>query len=149
MDGFVLDTLFGGVEVRTDRGRLAELNLTDVPGTRTSRRNRVAAELARYFRGERVTFEDVEVDLGRATAFQRKVYEATRAIPYGKVATYGQIAKAIGKPNAQRAVGQALNRNPVAIVIPCHRVVASDGFGGLGSPSHWKRDLLRLEGVLR
>lgn len=149
MDGYILNTPFGGVEVQTEGGRLTELNLTDARGTRTPRKDRVAAALARYFRGERVTFEDLEVDLGGATPFQQRVYEATRAIPYGKVATYGQIAKAIGKPNAQRAVGQALNRNPVAIVIPCHRVVASDGIGGFGSPSHWKRDLLRLEGALR
>jgi len=149
MTRYVLGTPFGEVEVRTEDGRLAELNLTSRRPTKDGGRDRLAAELRRYFRGEPVTFEDVEVDLDRATPFQRQVYEATRAIPRGKVATYGQIAKAIGRPNSQRAVGQALNRNPTAIVIPCHRVVASDGLGGFGNDLHWKKDLLRLEGALR
>jgi O-6-methylguanine DNA methyltransferase len=149
MDGYVLNTPFGGVEVRTRRGAITALNLTDGRGTRRPPRDPLAMALARYFRGERETFREIEVDLGDATEFQRAVYGATRAIPYGKVATYGQIAKAIGRPKAQRAVGQALNRNPVAIVIPCHRIVAADGLGGFGSPAHWKEDLLRLEGSLR
>ncbi len=70
-------------------------------------------------------------------------------IPFGNVASYGQVAKAIGMQGAARAVGQALGNNPVAIVIPCHRVIASDGsLGGFSSGLNWKRKLLRHEGVL-
>lgn len=90
----------------------------------------------RYFAGEPSSFEDLPLDLNDCTEFERTVYAATRAIPFGKVATYGQIAKAIGKPGAARAVGRALGRNPISIVIPCHRVVASDGLGGFTGGIH-------------
>lgn len=149
MGRHVIETPLGSVEVLVEGGRLKELNLTYARATGTAPRGAVFAELRRYFRGEPVDFHDVEVDLGAATPFQRRVYEATRSIPWGKVATYRQVAKAIGNPDGQRAVGQALNRNPVAIVIPCHRVVAADGLGGFGSGLGWKRRLLRLEGVLK
>ena len=145
----VLETPIGGVEIRTDGRRLKELNLTHAAPTAREPRDALQEELDRYFRGEPVTFADVEVDLSGFTEFERAVYRATRAIPFGKVATYGQIAKAIGRPNAPRAVGQALGKNPTSIVIPCHRVVASDGgLGGFTGGLHWKRKLLRLEGVL-
>lgn len=149
MERHVLATPLGSVELLTDRGRLKELNFADARPTPAPKGDPILAALRRYFRGERVGFEDIDVDLSGATEFQRRVYGTTRAIPWGKVATYGQIAKAIGKPNAQRAVGQALGRNPVAIVIPCHRVVASDGLGGFGGGLAWKKKLLRLEGALK
>lgn len=144
----ILATPIGGVELRTEGAKLTGLSLTRRHATPGAARDRIAEDLERYFRGEPVTFEDVEVDFGDATDFERAVYEATRTIPHGKVATYGQIAKAIGRPNAQRAVGQALGKNPVSIVVPCHRVVASDGLGGFTGGLHWKKKLLRLEGVL-
>jgi methylated-DNA-[protein]-cysteine S-methyltransferase len=83
------------------------------------------------------------------TPFQRKVYEAVLKIPKGQVRTYAQVARMIGRPNAARAVGQALKRNHWAPKIPCHRVVASDGkLGGYSSPGGLaaKRRLLRQEG---
>jgi len=145
----VLETPIGGVEIRTDGRRLKALSLTSARPTQGGDRDALFEELERYFRGEPVTFADVDVDLTGSTEFEREVYKATRAIPFGKVATYGQIAKAIGRPNAQRAVGQALGKNPTSIVIPCHRVVASDGgLGGFTGGLHWKRKLLRLEGIL-
>ncbi len=87
-----------------------------------------------------------ELDLSTATPFQRQVWEKTRLIPYGETRSYSWVAEQIGKPGAARAVGQALGRNPLPIIIPCHRVVASDGklcgfAGGLGM----KRRLLSLE----
>ena len=90
------------------------------------------AQLEEYFRGERRTFE---LDLAPAgTAFQRRVWEALRRIPYGRTASYGEIARELGMPGASRAVGQANNRNPLPIVVPCHRVIGADtsvtGFGG-------------------
>ena len=107
-------------------------------------------QLLAYFAGERSRF-DVQLDLSRLTPFQLSVLQAARRIPPGSVWTYGQVARTIGKPTASRAVGQALGRNPVPIVIPCHRVVASDGglggySGGGGLDS--KRWLLHLEGAL-
>lgn len=93
---------------------------------------------------------NLDIDLSHLTAFQRRVLEETRKVPRGQVATYAQIAKRIGQPKAVRAVGQALRRNPVPIVVPCHRVIASDGsLGGYGGEmrSRHKLQLLQLEGA--
>lgn len=149
MERRVLGTPIGGIEVLTENGRLKALNLTTARPTRGNRSDQITHELSRYFSGEPVRFEDLELDLSGCTEFERRVYKATRAIPFGKVATYGQIAKTIGNPRASRAVGQALGNNPIAIVIPCHRVVAGDGgLGGFTGGLHWKRKLLRHEGAL-
>ena len=148
MEKQVLATPLGGVELWTDGGRLKALHLTRTRPATGSPKDPIGREVQRYFRGESDSLRDIPVDLDESTEFERRVYEATRAIPFGKVATYGQIAKAIGAPNAQRAVGQALGKNPIAIVIPCHRVVASDGLGGFTGGLTWKRKLLRHEGVL-
>jgi methylated-DNA-[protein]-cysteine S-methyltransferase len=84
-----------------------------------------------------------------APGFSTKVLEATRRIPYGSVSTYGDVAKRAGSPRAARAAGNALNSNPVPIVVPCHRVVpASGGIGGYGGNEERKAFLLRLEGTL-
>ncbi len=106
-------------------------------------------QLGEYLEGSRLTF-DLPLDLRRVTDFQRQVLQAAAGVPRGQVTTYGEIARQIGKPNAARAVGQALGRNPVPIVIPCHRVIAADGSlrgysGGGGIRS--KAKLLQLEGV--
>jgi AraC family transcriptional regulator, regulatory protein of adaptative response / methylated-DNA-[protein]-cysteine methyltransferase len=88
---------------------------------------------------------DLPIDI-RATSFQRRVWEAIRTIPYGETRTYAEIAAAVGKPAAARAVGQACGANPVSIIIPCHRVVASGGgLGGYGWGLERKRWLLRHE----
>ncbi len=84
------------------------------------------AHLREYFAGQRREFP-LEIAWGTLPAFQRQVLEATAAIPYGETRTYGQIAAAIGKPGAARAVGRALATNPMPIVIPCHRVISADG----------------------
>ncbi|MCL0072958.1 methylated-DNA--[protein]-cysteine S-methyltransferase [Dehalococcoidia bacterium] len=98
-----------------------------------------------YFKGERVEFPDA-LDLCGSTPFQRNVWALTRAIPYGETRTYGWIAKEIGLPPAGRAVGQALARNRFPIVVPCHRVVGSDGsLGGFSNGLETKRRLLALE----
>lgn len=93
---------------------------------------------------------DLDVDLSGITPFQRRVLEETRKVPRGQVSTYAEIAKRIGNPRAVRAVGQALRRNPVPIVVPCHRIISSDGsLGGYGGELRSKRkvQLLKLEGV--
>lgn len=105
------------------------------------------AKLARYFRGEEVAFDE-PVDLRDATPFQKAVWEETRRIPWGQTSTYGEIAAALGKPGAARAVGRALAANPVPIIIPCHRVLRSDGsLGGFGGGVELKKRLLELEAV--
>ncbi len=103
-----------------------------------------------YLHGESKRIE-LDVDLSGITPFQRRVLEETRKVPRGQVSTYAEIARRIGNPKAVRAVGQALRRNPVPIVVPCHRVIASDGsLGGYGGEMRSKRkvQLLRLEGVV-
>ena len=104
-------------------------------------------ELEEYFAGKRRKFT-FPLDL-RGTDFQVACWNALLAIPYGETRSYAQIAHAVGKPNAFRAVGMANNRNPIAIVVPCHRVIASDGtLCGYGGGLEVKRKLLELEGAL-
>ena len=101
--------------------------------------------LQRYFNGERVLFPD-RLDLRGATTFQRAVWDATISIPYGETRTYAWVAQQIGKPRALRAVGRALARNPFPIIVPCHRVVASNGnLGGFRGGLELKKRLLELE----
>ena len=101
--------------------------------------------LRHFFLGEPVVFKD-GLDLSGATAFQREVYEAACRIPFGETTSYGALAKAIGKPGAARAVGQALGANPIPILIPCHRVVAADGdLGGFSGGIKTKEKLLGME----
>jgi O-6-methylguanine DNA methyltransferase len=103
-----------------------------------------------YFECE-ITNLDIAADLSNRTPFQQKVLNTVREIPYGQVVTYSELAKRIGDPNAFRAVGQALRRNPVPLVIPCHRVIHSDGtLGGYGGAigSERKIKLLKFEGVI-
>ena len=108
---------------------------------------RLAGELRRYFAGERARFT-VRVDLNGLTDWQRRVLMKTAEIPYGDLVTYGELAAAVGSSGAARAVGQAMARNPVPIVVPCHRVVAASGkLGGYSAGLQWKQRLLALEGV--
>jgi O-6-methylguanine DNA methyltransferase len=104
-------------------------------------------ELEAYFAGKRREFS-FPLDL-RGTDFQLACWRALLAIPYGETRSYADIARAIGKAKAFRAVGMANNRNPIAIVVPCHRVIASDGtLCGYGGGLDVKRKLLELEGAL-
>ena len=104
-----------------------------------------ASQLDEYFAGERTEFElPMELD---GTAFQREVWTELTRIPYGKTISYGELARRVGRPNGPRAVGQANGRNPIPIIVPCHRVLASNGIGGYGGGLTVKRALLELEGV--
>ena len=109
-------------------------------------RSLAAKELRAYVAGQLHTF-DVDIDLELATPFARVVLPHLCRIPLGRVATYGAIARDAGRPRAARAVGGVVGSNPVPIVIPCHRVVASTGLGGFGGGLPMKRWLLALEGV--
>ncbi len=101
----------------------------------------------RFLDGEEVSFPEA-LDLPRATPFKRAVWEATRAIPRGETRSYGDIAAQVGRPAGARAVGQAMASNPIAILIPCHRVITSDGgLGGYGGHIGMKKRLLEVEGA--
>lgn len=104
-------------------------------------------DILKYLSGEAVSFRRHTLAVN-GTGFQKKVWAALSHIPYGRVLTYKQVAKRIGAPNAFRAVGSACGANELPIILPCHRVVASDGgLGGFSGGLKRKRFLLRLEGV--
>lgn len=101
-------------------------------------------ELEAYFAGELFTF-DLRLEF-EGTPFQRRVWEALRSIPYGETRTYGEIALQIGSPTAFRAVGLANGHNPIAVIVPCHRVIGANGsLTGFGGGLERKRTLLELE----
>lgn len=105
---------------------------------------RAFQQLEEYFAGKRKQF-DLPLSL-RGTEFQRQVWAALRDIPYGETRSYGQIAQAVGRPKAVRAVGMANHRNPISIIVPCHRVVGADGsLTGYGGGLENKKFLLALE----
>jgi len=104
----------------------------------------VVAQLEAYFAGELIAF-DIDLEL-TGTEFQRRVWAALQTIPYGETRSYGQIAEQIGSPAASRAVGMANGRNPIGIIVPCHRVIGSSGgLTGYGGGIERKRTLLDLE----
>ena len=107
--------------------------------------HQAAEQIAAYFRGDRTVF-DVKLDL-RGTTFRRRVWTALLDIPFGQIETYAAIAKRIGKPGGSRAVGAAAGENPILILVPCHRLVASNGkLGGFSAGLPRKRSLLMHEG---
>jgi methylated-DNA-[protein]-cysteine S-methyltransferase len=106
-----------------------------------------AHEIELYFDGKLSEFK-APVDVSEGTPFQRSVWKNLLDIPYGKTATYKEIAESVGKPGAARAVGNAVGANPVPIVIPCHRVLASNGIGGYSGGINIKKDLLMVEGAI-
>lgn len=112
--------------------------------------DRAAELLQRYFLGERVGFGDISVQLDDIPPFRQKVLQVVRTLQYGEVSTYGEIARLCGSPRAARAVGGALAANPVPVIIPCHRIVATDGrLTGFSAPGGKmsKSALLKMEGA--
>jgi methylated-DNA-[protein]-cysteine S-methyltransferase len=108
----------------------------------------IKSELDEYFEGRRTSFE-LPIDWSLTGGFGRRVLERTARIPYGEVSTYRDIAAAAGSPRGARAAGNALGANPIPIVVPCHRVLHSDGgLGGYGGGIECKQFLLRLEGAI-
>lgn len=107
----------------------------------------VITQLTGYFSGQRSSF-DVPLDLACGTAFQQSVWHALLTIPQGGTASYGEVGRRIGKPAAVRAVGAAVGRNPVSIIVPCHRVMGAGGaLTGYAGGLERKSALLKLEGV--
>lgn len=144
---------FGTLSGTVGEGKIFALSLAasdaafpqDAPSTEDRRTvELLCTQLDEYFSGRRRVF-DLPLCL-HGTGFQLAVWNAMRRIPYGEVRTYGEVAWMAGYPRAARAVGNACNRNPVLLLVPCHRVVASDGIGGFAHRTDIKRALLRLEG---
>lgn len=106
------------------------------------------AQLLAYFAGKLQQF-DLPLDLSAGTVFQQAVWQALLKIPFGKTTSYGALSSSIGKPLAVRAVGTAIGRNPIGIIVPCHRVVGADGsLTGYAGGLHRKQDFLTLEGAI-
>lgn len=106
-----------------------------------------ARQLQAYLAGQRTTF-DLPLDLSHGTVFQQAVWRALLAIPYGHSSSYGALAAGLGKPQAMRAVGAAVGRNPLIIMVPCHRVLGVHGaLTGFAAGLHRKQALLQLEGI--
>lgn len=140
-DGDILLTLddmeSDNIPVPADKGRKESEEQFDLL-------RQTARELSEYFRGERQSF--TVTIRAEGTDFQRRVWEALRRIPYGETRTYGEIARQVGSPKGARAVGMACNRNPIMLMIPCHRVVGSDGrLVGFAGGLAMKETLLELE----
>jgi methylated-DNA-[protein]-cysteine S-methyltransferase len=127
------------------------------PGPARSLAERTRERLEAFLTGAPVSLSDLPIDIADRSAWDRLVLDAVRTIPAGEVASYGEVARRIGRTGAARAVGGAVGRNPVGLLVPCHRVIAGDGsLGGYGVAA-WggreaalavKRELLALEGVL-
>ncbi len=136
-------------------GRLRALQL---PGTQDGKQvwpllanqqgeagRKLRKELITYLAGKPVSFT-VQVD-PQGTPFQLRVWQAISTVQWGETRTYGQLAELCGSPRAARATGSACGANPIAIVIPCHRILAASGLGGYGGGLNWKKRLLALEGL--
>ncbi len=136
------------VALEFDRGNFPSIKRKGVVWEESEKATKpYVRELKEYFAGKRREFS-FPLDL-RGTPFQLKCWHALLDIPFGETRTYADIARAVRQPHAFRAVGMANNRNPIAIVVPCHRVIASDGtLCGYGGGLDVKRKLLALEGAL-
>jgi methylated-DNA-[protein]-cysteine S-methyltransferase len=167
--GMLFATAFGPCGVAWNDGGLTRLQLPERDGPATERRLQRRAEivrpgeapewvawavvaLQRYFAGRPVDFAGICLDLSGCSGFHQRIYEALRGIGWGKTTTYGALAAQVGSPDAARAIGQAMGRNPLPIIVPCHRVLASGGkIGGFSAHggATTKERLLELEGVAR
>ena len=153
-----MDTQLGGVVLAaTDKGLAglwfdAQKHSPDMTGWQTDDAHPIlraaAAQLLDFLAGRRATF-DVPLDLSHGTDFQRAVWQALREIPAGATTSYGALSARVGRPTAVRAVGAAVGRNPVSVIVPCHRVVGATGaLTGYAGGLERKTALLQLEGAL-
>ncbi|MBN9072766.1 MAG: methylated-DNA--[protein]-cysteine S-methyltransferase [Rhizobiales bacterium] len=162
----LVDTSFGAVGIAWTEKGLSRLLLPQrdrdavrrklaAQGAATAEPEGAMAELcgriAHYFAGGTVEFNDVAVDLGDADRFRLAIYAAARRLRFGMTATYGELAKMAGHEGLARETGAALGRNPVPLVVPCHRILAAGGrIGGFSAPggAETKKRMLALEGVV-
>lgn len=129
-----------------DKKYLAGVSLGRFPGAKAGHAPQMLLdELSGYFTGKTREFK-CPVTIEKGTEFERAVWNALRDVPYGQTRTYKWLSGRIGRPGASRAVGQALSKNPLMIVLPCHRIIESDGsLGGYTPSAHTKRRLLEME----
>jgi len=133
-----------GLYLLTNQDEVPE-KMADSP--RSATLTEACHQLDEYFAGIRTTF-DLPIAYPSGTPFQHSVWNALRDIPYGETRSYEDIARAIGNPKAVRAIGQANTRNPILLLVPCHRVINKNGtIGGFGCGVEVKRKLLQLEGI--
>lgn len=140
-------TTWGTITLKIDDGQVVECTL---PFLKTTPHKPFEANVSNGWRNAADFFQTLEKTFPRfgtsaGTEFQRAVWKEMLKIPRGQTRTYGEIAAAIGRPNAVRAVGSACGANPIPLFIPCHRVVAKNGLGGFGSGLPWKKLLLEME----
>jgi methylated-DNA-[protein]-cysteine S-methyltransferase len=151
MEFWIFDTPYGSMAAGEEEGEVVRLWLPNQPTPRlmphkTPLLERVERQILEYCDGRRQVFDLPLSPVG--TPFQRKVWQALRAIPYGQVCSYADLARQVDCPKGFRAVGMANRSNPLPILIPCHRVIASDGtLGGYLGGLELKRALLEGEGV--
>jgi methylated-DNA-[protein]-cysteine S-methyltransferase len=142
----------GWLELRVGDKRLRSISFISKPSVQRSSESdpltaRLIKEFDDYFAGNSRSFS-IPLDPQEGTAFQRRVWDQLQEIPYGQIRSYADVARAVGNPRGARAVGLANKRNCIPILIPCHRVIRSNGdLGGYDSGLHIKRALLALEGV--
>ncbi|MCA9371643.1 methylated-DNA--[protein]-cysteine S-methyltransferase [Candidatus Woesebacteria bacterium] len=151
MEPFFYHSPLGWLRIESDQESLQSIKYCKKGAKDKSHRSpimqeKIQRELEEYFEGKRTVFSLALGPVG--TPFQKKVWEYLLTIPYGQTRTYGQVARAIGRPKAARAVGMALNKNPIPIVVPCHRVVGSAGkLTGYAGGLDKKKWLLKHEGA--
>jgi methylated-DNA-[protein]-cysteine S-methyltransferase len=130
-----------------DNSMLRHAEADDTPAT-ASFHQKVASKLMQFAAGEPVDLEGIAVSTAGMTSFQKQVHEACRAVPWGETLSYGQLAKVVGHPGAARAVGTVMSKNRYPLIVPCHRVLGSQGkLGGYSAPEglSMKRRLLEME----
>lgn len=143
---FVIESPIGPLGLVVDGPAVVGVRFAARPGPSTS--HPAAEQLRAYFSGELTDFS-VPFDLRGGSAFEQKVWEQIARVPYGETITYGAIATALGDPGAARAVGAACNRNPIPVIVACHRVVgAGNRLVGFGGGLDRKRILLELEAAV-
>lgn len=151
---FCYESPMGWIDIIAEENRIVRVSFSEVePSSRPTFPStppvltRTIRLLDLYFAGGPIDFAEISVQLAYATDFQQHVWNAIRQIPYGEVRTYQWIADQIERPKSVRAIGNAVGANPAAVLIPCHRVIRSDGtLGGYGGGIERKRQLLALEG---
>lgn len=140
------DSIIGAIKIGVSDGTVCEIEITDCLGESapSALADRAFKEISEYLNGKRKAF-DFPIS-PKGTDFQKKVWSALSEIPYGETKTYGEIAAGIGNPQAARAVGNACNKNPLLLAVPCHRVLGADGsLTGFAAGIEVKKRLLRLE----
>jgi methylated-DNA-[protein]-cysteine S-methyltransferase len=144
----VIDTPTGLMELHIDGDTLVGLHFVDESVADRDDPSGIADRVRRYYEGQLDALDGIPVRFDTGTAFQQEVWHALRTIPVGETISYAELAQKGGRPTGFRAVGSANGRNPIAVVVPCHRVIAADGtLGGYSGGLDNKRWLLAHEGV--